>query len=208
MAKHGLHRVDADVLDLYQQRVAQLVPRLRPPHVPAFCAALPAHCRGVLGGAAPAAAPSPQANGTTARPHSTKNPLDEVPGGLRQRPARTARAAAPAAALDKAGLEAIHRQQNLQARTRHVIEPQRLMCGAWNYNKRGHPGPLQLRTVAISDLCRCQEAFAVDGAAHAHAQLLHTLGNSGAHDHEVALIASRGLALFFSTSHTRACRTR
>lgn len=124
-AKCGLHRVDADVLDLYQQRVAQLVPRLRPPHIPAFCAALPAHSRGVLGGAAPAAPPPPppQANGTSAHPHSASNASEEVPGGLRQRPAR-----APAAALDQAGLEAVHRQQNLQARTPYHAEPGRLLA--------------------------------------------------------------------------------
>ena len=112
------------MLDLYQQRVSQLVPRLRPPHIPAFCAALPAASRGVLGGAAPAAPPPPpQANGTSAHPHSASGATEEVPGGLRQRPARTPQAAAPAAALDQAGLEAVHRQQNLQARTPYLVEP-------------------------------------------------------------------------------------
>ncbi|KAK9839611.1 hypothetical protein WJX81_000780 [Elliptochloris bilobata] len=46
----GGKRVDSGVLALYQERLAELVPRLQPPHIPAFCAALPAHCRGVVGG--------------------------------------------------------------------------------------------------------------------------------------------------------------
>ena len=111
------------MLDLYQQRVSQLVPRLQPPHIPAFCAALPAASRGVLGGAAYAAPPPPpsQPNGTSVHPHSAGGATEEVPGGLRQRPARTLQAAAPAAALDQAGLEAVHRQQNLQARSPYFV---------------------------------------------------------------------------------------
>lgn len=62
----SLHaRVDREVLALYQQRVAELVPRLQPPHVPAYCAGLPAHSRGVVCGAAPSAQPHP------APPHQT-----------------------------------------------------------------------------------------------------------------------------------------
>jgi len=59
-ARDALHaRVDREVLALYQQRVAELVPRLQPPHVPAYCVGLPAHSRGVVGGAAPSAQPPP-----------------------------------------------------------------------------------------------------------------------------------------------------
>lgn len=107
-------RVDREVLTLYQQRVAELVPRLQPPHIPAFCASLPAQRRGVVGGVAPGvpslSLPPGQAASQPTKPWEA---CGEVPGGLRQRPAHAAVAAAPAA-LDSAGREAIQRQQNLQ----------------------------------------------------------------------------------------------
>jgi hypothetical protein len=68
-------RVDREVLALYRQRVAELVPRVQPPHVPAYCAGLPAHSRGVVGGAAPSAQPPPAPPLQTEEARSDVKPL-------------------------------------------------------------------------------------------------------------------------------------